>query len=355
MKLSSVRHNPFILALSFLIFIGCFPYHANSQGKKSNTITIGFYNLENLYDTIDDPATDDQEFTPTGSGKWNSERYKVKLVHLAEAISRIGSDSVAGGPVIVGLAEVENKQVVEDLISTQPLKSMGYKIIHYDSPDKRGIDVALIYMPSFFKVTESKAIPLIMKDKTDFFTRDILQVSGTLKGQPLVVFVNHWPSRSKGEKESAPFRNAAADLCRSTVDSIQKQLPEAGIIIMGDFNDDPINESLMDHLKTVTQPGSLKKGDLYNPMWMLFNEGIGSLPYKGKWNLFDQIIVSTSLVEKNKKKYSFYKAGVMKSQMLLEQEGQYAGYPFRSYAGSNYLGGYSDHLPAFIYLVKNQK
>jgi hypothetical protein len=194
-----------------------------------------------------------------------------------------------------------------------------------------------------------------MQDKPDFFTRDILLVSGTLKGQPLVILVNHWPSRSKGEKESAPFRNAAADLCRSTVDSIQKHQPEAGIIIMGDFNDDPINESLMDHLKTVTQAENMKKGELYNPMWMLFKEGAGSLPYKGKWNLFDQIIVSSSLVENTKKRYCFFKAGVMKSQILLEQEGQYAGYPFRSYAGSTYLGGYSDHLPAYIYLVRNQK
>jgi hypothetical protein len=350
-----VRHNPFILALSFLIFTGCFPGQAISQGKKSNTITIGFYNLENLYDTIDDPATDDQEFTPSGSDKWDSKRYKVKLEHLAEAISLIGSDSVAGGPVMVGLAEVENKQVVEDLISTAPLKSMGYKMIHYDSPDKRGIDVALIYQSSFFKVTESKAIPLIIKDKPDFFTRDILQVSGSLEGQPLVILINHWPSRSRGEKETAPLRNAAADLCRSLFDNLQREEPGTGVIIMGDFNDDPINESLMDHLKTATQKENLKKGDLFNPMWMLFKEGIGSLPYKGKWNLFDQIIVSSSLVEKSKKKFSFYMAGVMKSQVLLEQEGQYAGYPFRSYAGNNYLGGYSDHLPAYIYLARNQK
>jgi len=354
MKIVSMRNYPVCILIFLAVFLGFFPNHAISQGR-SKIITIGFYNLENLFDTIDDPATDDQEFTPSGSGKWDSERYKVKLEHLAEAISLIGSDSVKGGPVIIGLAEVENKQVVEDLISTAPLRNMGYKVVHYDSPDKRGIDVALIYKASFFKLTGSKAIPLKINGKLDFFTRDILEVSGTLKGQPLVIFVNHWPSRSKGEKESSQLRNAAADLCRSTVDSIQKQQPEAGIIIMGDLNDDPINESLMDHLKTVTQSGNLKKEDLYNPMWMLFKEGIGSLPYKGKWNLFDQIIVSSSLVEKNKKKYSFYKAGVMKSQMLLEQEGQYAGYPFRSYAGSNYLGGYSDHLPAFIYLVRNQK
>jgi hypothetical protein len=350
-----MRIYPLSLLLFLHIFAFFIPDQAVSQGGKGKLITVGFYNLENLYDTIDDPATDDQEFTPTGSGKWNSERYRIKLEHLSEAIRLIGSDSVHDGPVIMGLAEVENEKVVEDLISTPSLKGMGYKIIHYDSPDKRGIDVALIYRPAIFKVTGSKAVPLRMTGKPDFFTRDILVVSGSLEHQPLVILVNHWPSRSKGEKESEPLRNAAADLCRSVVDSIKKLQPDAGIIIMGDFNDDPFNESLMNHLATKIKQADLKMGDLYNPMWSMFENGAGSLAYKSKWNLFDQIIISYSLMEKSKKRYSFSKAGVMKNEMLLEQEGQYAGYPYRSYAGSNYLGGYSDHLPAYIYLVKNQK
>jgi translation initiation factor 2 beta subunit (eIF-2beta)/eIF-5 len=348
------KQNGIILIL-LLLLIFFYADQAKSQGKKNNIITIGFYNVENLFDTIDDPVTDDQEFTPSGSNKWDSRKYKVKLERLAEAIFMIGSEQVADAPAIIGLAEVENKQVVQDLVSTPPLAKMGYKIIHYDSPDKRGIDVALIYRSSVFKVTGSKAIPLKIEDKPDFLTRDILQVSGTLDGQSLVVMVNHWPSRTKGEKESAPLRNAAADLCRSLFDSIQKEKPGTGVIIMGDFNDDPINESLMDHLKTIVIQDSLKKGDLFNPMWALFEDGIGSLAYKAKWNLFDQIIISASLTGKGKKRYHFYKADVLKSKMLLEQEGQYAGYPFRSYAGSNYLGGYSDHLPAFIYLVRNPK
>ena len=348
------KQNGIILILLLLLTF-FFTDQAISQGKKNNNITIGFYNVENLFDTIDDPVTDDQEFTPSGSGKWDSGRYKIKLEHLAEAIFVIGNEQMTGAPVMVGLAEVENKQVVEDLVSTPPLAKMGYKIIHYDSPDKRGIDVALIYRSSLFKVTGSKAIPLRIEDKPDFFTRDILQVSGTLDGQPLVIMVNHWPSRTKGEKESAPLRNAAGDLCRSLFDSIQKEKPGTAVIIMGDFNDDPINESLMDHLKTIVMQDSLKKRDLFNPMWALFEDGLGSLAYKGKWNLFDQIIISSSLMEKGNKRYQFYKAGVLKSKMLLEQEGQYAGYPFRSYAGSTYLGGYSDHLPAFISLVRNPK
>ena len=350
-----MRNQPGIILLLFLSFVVLSPDKAFTQGKKGKIITIGFYNLENLFDTIDDPATDDQEFTPSGSGKWNSVRYKEKLQHLAEAISLIGSEQSPDAPVMVGLAEAENRQVVEDLISTPPLKSTGYKVVHYDSPDKRGIDVALIYNPSVFKVSGSKSNSLKIVDKPDFYTRDILLVTGTLEGQSLAILVNHWPSRSKGEKESAPLRNAAAGLCRALYDSIQKVQPGTGVIILGDFNDDPVNESLMEHLKTVVNPDSLKKGDLFNPMWTLFKQGEGSLAYKGKWNLFDQVIVSSSLMEKVKKRYSFYKAGVMKSKLLLEQEGQYAGYPFRSYAGNTYLGGYSDHLPAYVYLARNLK
>jgi predicted extracellular nuclease len=350
-----MRIYPLNLLPFLLVFVFFIPDQAVSQGGKGKLITVGFYNLENLYDTIDDPATDDQEFTPAGSGKWNSERYRIKLQHLAEAIRLVGSDSLPGDPVIMGLAEVENKQVVEDLISTPQLKGVGYKIIHYDSPDKRGIDVALIYRPAIFKVTGSKTVPLRIEGKPDFFTRDILVVSGSLEHQPMVILVNHWPSRSKGEKESEPLRNAAADLCRSVVDSIKKLQPEAGIIIMGDFNDDPVNESLMNHLATKVQQAGLKTGDLYNPMWAMFENDGGTLAYKGKWNLFDQIIVSVSLVEKKKKRYSFYKAGVVKNNLLLEQDGDYAGYPFRTYAGSKYLGGFSDHLPVYIYLVRNPK
>jgi len=347
-----VRHCPFVLSIFLLIFIGCFPSHATSQGKKGNTITIAFYNLENLYDTIDDPVTDDAEFTPSGTYKWGSKRYYEKLSHLAKVISQIGDDQIMRGPALIGLAEVENKRVVEDLVNTPPLDKMSYKIIHYDSPDKRGIDVALIYQPKYFKVNGSKAIPFKITDKPEFFTRDILQVSGTLKGQLLYILVNHWPSRSKGQKETASLRDAAADLCMATVRNIQGIKPEAGIIIMGDLNDDPVDESVMTHLKIKTTQDNLATGDLYDPMWKLFQDGKGSLEYKGTWNLFDQIIVSSSLMDNSLHGYHFSKADVFKRDWLVEKEGKYQGYPFRTFAGTNYMGGYSDHLPVYIYLDK---
>ena len=270
-------------------------------------------------------------------------------------ISQIGDDSIhSSGPVIVGLAEVENKQVVEDLISTPPLDKMGYRIVHYDSPDKRGIDVALIYQEKIFKVTGSHPVPLKIEGKDDFFTRDILFVKGILKGQPICVLVNHWPSRTKGQNETAPLRNAAADLCLKSVKEVQQMNREAGIIVMGDLNDDPVDESVIKHLEVKTEATNLSTGDLYDPMYALFKNGKGTLEYKGKWNLFDQIIISSVFMKQTGNYYKFYKADVFKKEWMLEKEGKYKGNPFRTYAGTSYLGGYSDHLPVYLLLRKTK-
>jgi hypothetical protein len=345
-----VKYFQFVAFILLFAFSGLNSADVKAQESKGKSICIAFYNVENLYDTIDDPMTDDAEFTPSGPGKWDSRRYQEKLTHLAKVISQIGDENVEGTPAMIGLAEVENKQVVEDLVNTPPLDKKGYKVIHYDSPDKRGIDVAFLYQPKVFKYKESKTILLKIQGKDDFYTRDILQVSGTIKGQPFYILVNHWPSRSKGQKESAPLRNAAADLCLATVQNIQSVQPDAGVIIMGDLNDDPVDESLMSHLKVKTNPDSVATGDLYNPMWQLFKDGKGSLEYKGIWNLFDQVVVSSTLLDKSRHGFHFSKANVFKRDWLVEAGGKYEGYPFRTYAGTNYLGGYSDHLPVYIYL-----
>ena len=324
-----------------------------SKESKETKVCIAFYNLENLYDTIDDPNIDDQEFTPSSPAKWDGKRYHEKMVHLAEVIGQIGEEGTKDAPSMVGLAEVENLKVLEDLVSTPPLNKVGYKIIHYDSPDKRGIDVALLYQPKILKVTASKAIPVKIEGKDDFFTRDILQVTGIMKGMPVDIFVNHWPSRSKGQKETAPLRNAAADICFKSVRAILDKNPANGVIIMGDLNDDPVDESVIDHLKVKNNTDLVQEGDLYNPMWGLFSEKKGTLEYKGIWNLFDQIIISSSLVGNSPYGLNFLDADVFKRDWLAEKEGKYQGYPFRSYAGTNYLGGYSDHFPVFLYLGKN--
>ncbi len=328
---------------------------AYSQDKQYKIGCIGFYNLENLFDTINDPNINDEEFLPDGSNKWTGERYKTKLKNLSEVIAQVGGELVKGGPVIMGFSEVENIQVVQDLINTPALKPMGYGIVHFDSPDKRGVDVALIYQTQYFKVTNSTAVKLTIPGRDDFFSRDQLVVSGIFDGDPLHIIVNHWPSRSGGEKKSAPLRNTAAKLCRSIVDSIMKIDINAKIIIMGDLNDDPTNASLVKFLNAKGNIKKVGKGDLFNPSYNMFKkDGIGSLAYRDSWNLFDQIIVSSGLTGNDKSTYKFYKSFVFNKKFLCQTEGAFSGYPLRTYAGGVYMGGYSDHFPVYIFLIKEK-
>ncbi len=325
-----------------------------SQEKKYKALCVAFYNLENLFDTIDNPNINDEDFLPTGSYRWNSERYFKKLNNLSFVISQIGDEIQAKGPVVIGVSEVENKSVVEDLIATQLLSPLNYGIVHYDSPDKRGIDVALLYQKQHFTVTSSRVVTLNIQGKPDFKTRDQLVVSGLLDGEPVHFIVNHWPSRSGGEKRSAPMRNAAGDLCKSIVDSIIKTDPNAKIIIMGDLNDDPTNKSLTEHLKAKGDEKTVQPGELFNPMFKLFKDGVGSLAYRDNWNLFDQIIVSQPFLLEDKTSLRFLKARVFNKNFLIQKDGGFSGYPFRTYVGSTWQGGYSDHFPSYIILVKEK-
>lgn len=349
---NSMKNRYYLLLSLFLASFISFSQTSQSQGKPVKAACIAFYNIENLFDTIADP--NDKEFTPDGPNQWNTKRYYNKLKNMAEVISQIGDEYIKGGPVLLGLSELENRQVLEALIKTPPLDKAGYEIVHFESPDKRGIDVGFVFQPKNFKVVDSKAYPLTMESKPGWTTRDILRVSGMLDGELIHILVNHWPSRSGGEKETAPLRNAAADLCYSITQDLLKETPDAKIIIMGDLNDDPVDESLMKHLHTKTKPEEVKRGDLYNPMWKMYKEGIGSLAYKDSWNLFDQIIVSSGVTDKTKGGYSLYKTKVFNKKFLLQKEGQYKGYPFRTFAGGVYMNGYSDHLPVYIILVKQQ-
>jgi len=348
MKKTIVLKSLFSLVILFTVYS-----YLYSQDKQMKIGCIGFYNIENLFDTINDPDINDEEFLPEGSNKWTGERYKLKLKNLSEVISQIGNEYVKGGPVILGLCEVENKQVVEDLVNTPLLKPMDYGIVHYDSPDKRGVDVALIYQKKYFQVLNSKAYTLKIEGRDDFFTRDQLMVSGIIDGELIHIIVNHWPSRSGGEKKSAPLRNAAAKLCRSIVDSILKTDIHSKIIIMGDLNDDPTNESLIKYLLAKGDYKKVNTGDLYNPSYkMLKKEGIGSLAYRDSWNLFDQIIVSSAMTGEDKSTYKYYKSYVFNKKFLIQSEGAYSGYPLRTFAGGVYMGGYSDHFPVYIFIVK---
>jgi len=343
--------------LTVVFFIGAHLVSAqDKQEKKYKMGCVAFYNLENLYDTINDPNKNDDEFTPDGTYKWNGKRYYQKLSNMATVISQIGNEYVKGGPVVIGFSEVENRAVLEDLIKQDSLKASHYGIVHFDGPDQRGDDVALLYQKDKFTVTDSKSVRLTMPDYPDFITRDQLVVAGKFDGETMYFIVNHWPSRRGGEKRSASKRNAAADLCKSIVDSIQKIDAGAKIIIMGDLNDDPNNKSVSKHLGAKSDINEVGSIELFNPMYnMLKKEGLGSLAYRDNWNLFDQIIFTGTLLGKDMSTYTFFKAKVFNRNFLTQKEGAFSGYPFRTYVGSTWMGGYSDHFPVYIFLAKEIK
>jgi hypothetical protein len=344
----------FIQVVIILVF-----FSATLSGQKNlRAGLIGFYNLENLFDTINSGKLSEEEFTPQGPNKWNSEKYWIKIGHLAEAISRIGEDEgIKGGPAILGVSEIENRAVLEDLISDPKLKGSNYQIVHYDSPDLRGVDVALIYQPRFFKVLSSDSPELIIFNENNerVYTRDQLVVTGLFDGEKISLIVNHWPSRSGGELASRPRRNAAAVLTRHLVDSLLTIDKNAKVIVMGDLNDDPSNESLRKYLRASDNPDKLKPGELYNTMYPLFKKGIGSLYYRDGLNLFDQIIITPALLGNDYSTYKFYTSRVFNKPFLRQADGQYKDYPFRTYVGPTFQGGYSDHFPVYILIVKETK
>lgn len=313
---------------------------------------VGFYNVENLFDIHDTPDVNDKEFTPEGSKRWTQSRYDEKLANLANVLGEMGSDVHPLGCQIIGLSEVENRQVVQDLIDTSPLKERNYDIVHYDSPDRRGIDVGLIYQPEFYQVFNHKSYRLTVPEKDDFYTRDQLLVSGLLDSDTVHVIVSHWPSRSGGEKRSMPLRMAAAELGRHIIDSLLTENPRARILYMGDLNDDPTNPSVRRVLKSTGVKEKAKNGVFFNPMEDLFNKGIGSLAWRDNWNLFDQILLSPAFIDGQDNGFRYFGAKVFNKQYLRQQEGNFAGYPFRTYVGDSYRGGYSDHFPVYVILIK---
>lgn len=325
----------------------------SDKNVKVQLSCVAFYNLENLFDTINQ-ANNDEEFLPEGAMKWTGMKYKAKLKNMSYAISQIGLDFSPTGIALIGVSEIENRGVLEDLIKQPALADRGYEIVHYDSPDKRGVDVGLLYNPKQFIVTNSKSYRLHTADST-FFTRDQLMVSGYLQNEKVHVIVNHWPSRSGGEERSRPKRNAAAALTKSIVDSLYKVDPKAKVIVMGDLNDDPFNESCATVLGAKKTKEDVKPGELYNVFWKTLESGTGSLAYNDQWNLFDQIILSYDLVNGDRSHLQLWKSEVFNRAFLTNQEGRYKGTPKRTHSGGIWLNGYSDHYPTLIYLVKEVK
>ena len=345
------------MKISLVITLLMFSLVGNAQLEKSYMLrSIAFYNVENLFDVENDTLTFDDDRTPNGKDNWTLERYHQKLDHISKIISEIGSETAKTSPDIIGICEVENLRVIEDLINHPNLQTKDYGIVHYDSPDERGIDVALLYKKKVFLPTSFASHRLLLIDHDDKrnYTRDQLIVGGLLDNEQMYFLVNHWPSRSGGEARSKPNRIAAAKLNRHIIDSIQRLDASAKIIGMGDFNDDPVDDSFKKILRSKGKQDQLEAGDLYNPMEKLYKKGVGSLAYRDKWNLFDQIYFTENLLRSENGNYRFWKARVFNASYLISKKGQYKGYPFRTYAGGSYAGGYSDHFPVYMFLIKSQ-
>ena len=392
-----------IVLLSFLIVFGWI----SAQKTQVRRAAVAFLNVENLWDTIPSadyidgtksitnpayhrsipvdsikllPTTEDymgpwsdelltgkkvirpqilaEDFTTKSAKNWNTAKYKVKLANEAKVISELGRQYTNDNPAIVGLIEVENRKVVEDLIKEPALAKSNYDIIHYNSFDARGIDVAIIYQKSRFAVSESykKEIKIFDDEGKRSYTRDILVAIGYLDGEKTAIFMNHWPSRSGGEARSLPRRIAAATVLKTEMDKISKENPGIKMFAMGDYNDDPVSPSLKKHLGAVGDPSELSDSTpYYNLMWKHYKAGVASLAYRDAPNLFDQIIVSRNLYssEKLTPTYSIYKAEIYAPEYLKNSYGQWKGYPLRSWDGDRFTGGYSDHFPAVSVVQKS--
>ena len=327
--------------------------------KKFNLYAVGFYNQENLFDTCHDAGKNDYDFLPTGSYKWNGLKYSHKVHNMARAIADMGTDKLPGiGCAVVGLSEVENAHVLDDLTAQPPLKARGYKYVHIEGPDRRGVDCALLYNPRFFSVRGAKLVPYVPdKDMAaDYTTRGFLTVSGTLADEHVTFVVCHWPSRFAGSH----YREWAAEQVRVLKDSLLSADPQCKVLVMGDMNDDPTNKSMTDGLRCKPTIDRMADGDMYNPWYnILAKEGRGTLAYGGSWNLFDQIVLTPNLLNrKGQKDYStlkFFQNQIHTRPYLLQSEGKYKGTPKRTTASGVWLDGYSDHLPVVVYLVKEQR
>ena len=330
-----------------------------SQEKKYHIRTLAFYNLENLFDTINNPLTND-ESSPIMELKTNKSKvYWDKIDKLAFAISKIGLKTTKTSPAILGVCEVENRNVLEDLVKSKHLKEKNYQIIHYDSPSYRGIDVAFLYQEKYFKPIHHKVYdPNIYSDGHKVKTRDQLLVSGYLDDELVHIILNHWPSRRSGEKKTRPLREKAAYQNTKIIEEIRGKEPNAKIVLMGDFNDSPMNASFKKVLNTIGKKKDVKAGDLFNPYEELHRKGFNTLGYRDNINLFDQILITSPLLDTGKKDFStykMYKAMIFNKRFLTGIKGRYKGYPFRSFSYGKYTGGYSDHYPVYMYLIKEKK
>lgn len=319
---------------------------------------VVFYNLENLFDTINDPDKWDDEFLPSGDKKWNSVKYQKKQSNMERVLFDMALLQ-KNFPAVIGVSEIENRLVLEDLIAQPKLAHGNYRIVHYDSPDRRGVDCAFFYRPDVFKLEGSKAHKFEMPGMPNFYTRDLVTMWGTIDGEPFFFLVSHWPSRLGGKEASDSKREAAAAQCRRIADSVRMANPATKVVIMGDLNDDATDKSITEVLGAKGNIKKLEDGDLYNPYIDLLKAGYGTLGYRDSWNLFDNIIVSENLatgstgnLKLQRAKGSKFYGNIFSTPYMIQREGQYKNYPLRTFVGNNFQNGFSDHFPVYIYIGK---
>lgn len=338
-------------------------FAAVSLSAQDRTYTVMFYNVENLFDVYNDPNVRDDEFTPEGPKEWTETKYWKKIANTAEVLHAIAQAN-RQFPAIIGLSEIENRLVLDDLVSDERLASANYQIVHYDSPEARGVDVALLYRPDLFEYEWSDPIRTRIPGRPDFKTRDILAVCGRIEGELFCFFVNHWSSRRGGAQSSEYLRCGGAQTVRDYADSLRQVHPEIKLVVMGDMNDDPVDKSILEVLGGAGDPENIPEGGMFNPFYALFQDGYGTLAYQDAWSLYDNIVVSDNLMNLDqegslrlmpvKLRRQTYYASIFKRSFLIQQKGQYKNYPWRTYSGNAFLGGYSDHLPVFITIGKEK-
>lgn len=350
--MKKILNTQFLLSVCLLVLITC------NFATAQNQMAVAFYNVENLFDTINDPKKFDEEFTPNGNYRYTDKIYQKKLNNIAQVISKLANDNeskitIKKGPAIIGLAEVENKKVLKDLINQPVLKSRKYKIVHYESNDSRGIDVALLYRPDVFTPFASRLVPVRFNyQNKKGHNREILLVSGTIQQDTFHILVNHWNSRRGNQTETMLKRNQSAIACKRLADSICTKNPNAAVIVMGDLNDNPTDKSVTQYLSAKSNIHQMEQKDFYNPFYNLFKSGRGTCGHNRDWHLFDQILLCYSLTNNRPKSWQYSNVEIFNRSFNRNQFGKYKNFPYRSFSGQQFIDGYSDHFPVIIYLKR---
>ena len=342
---------------------------SNAYAQKTQNHVIGFYNLENLFDVYNDPVKNDEEFLPEGKNKWTEAKYQKKLQNMAKVIRSMKEENGVWHAVL-GVSEIENRLVLEDLVWDEQIREANYQIIHCDGPDRRGVDVALLYDPKVFTFIESESIPftfegssidfIMTKEQQDYFkTRDILMVHGTIDGEHFAVYVAHLPSRAGGKKGGNQLRDRGGEIMYNHAMQMQAKYPGIKIICMGDMNDNPTDPSMAEYLHGKEFMTDVTDADFFSPFTSMLKAGFGSLAYQGVWSIYDLLLVNNALANpaqgtfglRQLHKKGFY-GRIFNPKFLTNQTGQYKGTPFRTFSNGAFIGGYSDHYPTYIVITK---